>query len=68
MKSFIKTKEFEALNIGFALDEGFSSKNYTLLVFSQDKRPWRKFTYKLVSWQNFHGFHMHDMVFANLGT
>lgn len=43
MKSFIHTDDFKDLNIGFALDEGFSSKNDTLLAFYEDRRPWRKY-------------------------
>ncbi|KOB74334.1 Aminoacylase-1, partial [Operophtera brumata] len=62
MKSFIKTKEFEALNIGFALDEGFSSNNDTMIVFTQDKRPWRKFTRKHLRLYYINYYNAHKLV------
>lgn len=46
MVAFIKTKEFKALNVGFALDEGAPSPTDDVMyAFYYDKRPWRKTTF-----------------------
>ncbi|XP_046962240.1 aminoacylase-1-like [Vanessa cardui] len=41
MVPFVETEEFKSLNIGFALDEGFTSEDNTMYVTYQDKRPWQ---------------------------
>ncbi|KAI5635548.1 peptidase family m20/M25/M40 domain-containing protein [Phthorimaea operculella] len=41
MEAFIKTKEFEALNVGFALDEGLTSLTDTMFFTYHDKRAWQ---------------------------
>ncbi|KAH9634483.1 hypothetical protein HF086_005476 [Spodoptera exigua] len=40
IKAFIKTKQFKALNIGFALDEGLASGDDTMIATYVDRRPW----------------------------
>ncbi|RUP06144.1 hypothetical protein BC936DRAFT_140466 [Jimgerdemannia flammicorona] len=40
MKLLIKTPEFLALNVGFALDEGISSPTENLKVFYGERAPW----------------------------
>lgn len=42
MKVFVKTPEFAALNIGFALDEGLVSPANELYATNQDRLPWCK--------------------------
>ncbi|KAM3964102.1 aminoacylase-1 isoform 2-T2 [Aphomia sociella] len=37
---FVETAEFQALNVGFALDEGFASSDDHIFATYQDKRPW----------------------------
>ncbi|XP_061383024.1 aminoacylase-1A-like isoform X1 [Danaus plexippus] len=39
IKAFILTDVFKSLNIGFALDEGFTSEDDVMLASYQDKRP-----------------------------
>ncbi|XP_022814277.1 aminoacylase-1-like isoform X2 [Spodoptera litura] len=41
MQAFVKTKQFKALNIGFALDEGLTSSDDTLIATYIDRRPWQ---------------------------
>ncbi|CAH0702372.1 unnamed protein product [Spodoptera exigua] len=41
IKAFIKTKQFKALNIGFALDEGLASGDDTMIATYVDRRPWQ---------------------------
>ncbi|KAJ8730728.1 hypothetical protein PYW08_002141 [Mythimna loreyi] len=41
MKTFVKTKAFESLNVGFALDEGLSSMDSSLFATYVDRRPWQ---------------------------
>ncbi|XP_052739405.1 aminoacylase-1A-like [Bicyclus anynana] len=41
MVPFAKTKEFQALNVGFALDEGMPSSSDVLYALYVDKRPWQ---------------------------
>ncbi|XP_050346742.1 aminoacylase-1-like isoform X2 [Nymphalis io] len=38
---FVDSEEFKSLNIGFALDEGFTSQDNNMYVTYQDKRPWQ---------------------------
>lgn len=45
MKSFVKTDEFKALNIGFGLDESLASANDTFCVFYAERAIWRKYSY-----------------------
>ncbi|RUS26178.1 hypothetical protein BC938DRAFT_471126 [Jimgerdemannia flammicorona] len=40
MKLLIKTPEFLALNVGFALDEGISSPTENIKVFYGERAPW----------------------------
>lgn len=42
MKKFVYTKEFKAMNVGFALDEGVSSPTNTVFVFNAERNIWRK--------------------------
>lgn len=42
MVPFVETNEFKALNVGFALDEGFTSSSDIMYATYWDKRPWRK--------------------------
>lgn len=41
MKDFVKTPEFKALNVGFALDEGMASETDTFLVYYGERTVWR---------------------------
>ncbi|KAJ8721439.1 hypothetical protein PYW07_002214 [Mythimna separata] len=41
MKAFVKTKAFQSLNVGFALDEGLSSRDDSLFATYVDRRPWQ---------------------------
>ncbi|XP_026529030.1 aminoacylase-1 [Notechis scutatus] len=40
MELFVKTPEFAALNVGFALDEGLANPTDTFTVFYGEKCPW----------------------------
>jgi aminoacylase len=40
MKPFIQTDEFQSLNVGFALDEGSTSQDDTLLVVWAERASW----------------------------
>ncbi|KAG9451061.1 hypothetical protein H6P81_011026 [Aristolochia fimbriata] len=40
-KKFVGSKEFEEMNVGFALDEGQASVNDEFRVFYADRLPWR---------------------------
>ncbi|XP_063147990.1 aminoacylase-1 [Candoia aspera] len=40
MEIFVKTPEFAALNVGFALDEGLANPSDTFTVFYGEKCPW----------------------------
>uniref|UniRef100_A0A670YS77 Aminoacylase 1 n=1 Tax=Pseudonaja textilis TaxID=8673 RepID=A0A670YS77_PSETE len=42
MELFVKTPEFAALNVGFALDEGLANPTDTFTVFYGEKCPWCK--------------------------
>lgn len=42
MEKFIQTKDFEALNIGVALDEGDPSSEEYYQMFNGEKSIWRK--------------------------
>ncbi|KAK6640101.1 hypothetical protein RUM43_008378 [Polyplax serrata] len=41
MKKFVYTKEFKAMNVGFALDEGVSSPTNTVFVFNAERNIWQ---------------------------
>uniref|UniRef100_A0A2A4K8E3 N-acyl-aliphatic-L-amino acid amidohydrolase n=1 Tax=Heliothis virescens TaxID=7102 RepID=A0A2A4K8E3_HELVI len=41
LKAFVKTDEFKALNVGFALDEGLPSSDDSLVATYVDRRPWQ---------------------------
>ncbi|XP_055709779.1 aminoacylase-1-like [Phlebotomus papatasi] len=41
MKAFVKTNDFQALNVGFALDEGHVSNEENFLVFYGEKTIWQ---------------------------
>ncbi|CAH2108375.1 unnamed protein product [Euphydryas editha] len=41
MLPFVETEDFKSLNIGFAFDEGYPSRNDAMYVSYQDKRPWQ---------------------------
>lgn len=40
MKIFVNSKDFESLNIGFALDEGLASPTNEYSVFYAERKPW----------------------------
>lgn len=40
MKTFVNTTEFEALNVGFALDEGIASPTEEFPVFYGERSIW----------------------------
>lgn len=42
MKLFVKSKEFQNLNIGFAMDEGIAGSNDEFTVFYGERAVWRK--------------------------
>lgn len=43
MMQFVKTPEFEKLNVGFALDEGIASENEDMHLFYGERCIWREF-------------------------
>lgn len=43
MKLFVQTDEFRALNVGFALDEGYASPTETFVVAYAERAIWREF-------------------------
>lgn len=45
MKPFVKTKAFQLMNVGFALDEGLASTDESLFALFVDRRPWRKYLF-----------------------
>ena len=42
MKKFVYTSDFTELNVGFALDEGYSSPTSTVYIFNAERNIWRK--------------------------
>lgn len=42
MKKLVKTREFDELNVGFALDEGMASENEEFTVFYGERCIWCK--------------------------
>ncbi|KAF9414377.1 hypothetical protein HW555_007691 [Spodoptera exigua] len=65
IKAFIKTKQFKALNIGFALDEGLASGDDTMIATYVDRRPWQmRFT---VHGQGGHGSSIAEETAAEKG-
>lgn len=42
MEKFVITKEFKALNVGFALDEGMASPTEEFIIFNGERSIWRK--------------------------
>lgn len=42
MADYVHTKEFQSLNVGFALDEGIASQNEVFNVFYGERAIWRK--------------------------
>lgn len=42
MRKFVHTKEYEDLNVGFALDEGMASPNDEYALFYGERCIWRK--------------------------
>lgn len=40
MQWFVKSKEFRALNVGFALDEGYANPGEECFLFYGDRCPW----------------------------
>ena len=43
MGAFVKTPEFEKLNVGFALDEGIASETDEFRVFYVERSIWRQY-------------------------
>lgn len=43
MKEFVQTKDFQNLNVGFALDEGMASPDNSYVLFNGERCIWRKF-------------------------
>lgn len=41
MEKFVKTLEFEKLNVGFALDEGIANAGDEFMVFYAERTIWR---------------------------
>ncbi|KAG6459222.1 hypothetical protein O3G_MSEX011263 [Manduca sexta] len=62
IKLFIDTEEFQALNVGFALDEGMSSSEDVLYATYEDRRPWQ--IQFVVHGEGGHGFTMPDATAA----
>lgn len=42
MKPFVKSADFQELNIGFSLDEGLASPTDEFAVFYAERSVWRK--------------------------
>lgn len=42
MKKFVKSPEFAALNVGFALDEGLASNDNSFSIYYGERTLWRK--------------------------
>jgi hypothetical protein len=42
MKHFVESKEFKALNVGFALDEGIASNTEEFNVYYAERAIWRE--------------------------
>lgn len=43
MKDFVNTKDFNNLNIGFALDEGLANPDDQFALFYGERTIWRKY-------------------------
>lgn len=43
MEKFVHTKDFKALNVAFALDEGMASPTDEFVLFYGERSIWRKF-------------------------
>lgn len=41
MKKFVKTEDFNSLNVGFALDEGMASPDEIIPIFYGERSTWR---------------------------
>lgn len=42
METFVKTADFRALNVGFALDEGMANPTNDYALFNGERFIWRK--------------------------
>lgn len=45
MNIFVKTPEFKALRVGFALDEGIASEDDSYHLYYGERAIWRKYIY-----------------------
>ena len=43
MMKFVRTTDFQILNVGFALDEGMSNAGDEFILFFGERSIWRKF-------------------------
>jgi hypothetical protein len=67
MKRFVRTKDFQDLNVGAALDEGMASPTDEFALFYGERCVWRKFMlYSKIEIRNI--FRLENSLFRNTWT
>jgi aminoacylase len=66
MMKFVNTPEFEALNVGFGLDEGIASPDEQFIVFYGERSIWRKFKCGAIGAHSYKGNEHHALFMCQL--